>query len=384
MDQRQTPQSGTEIHALVLAGSGSSSTDAYEVGAMKALMATGCKHLGGVPLDPEIYSGSAFGAFNAAVMASQVGGDAPATLRYLERAWLDDLCSSSTSCGNGVYRLRGNPLPYFNPRCYMPNVAKPFLETLNDFVFLSSDLLARVWTFLGPGSEGSWVQRLLEIPSMTPLFDVGPLKKQLRKHVDLERLRRSNKELIVMATDWTKGMPRAFTKQEMTDQQGYEILQASATYLLAFPFVLIQGKPFGGAPGTMATPLKPVIETFSTPAQRLIVHVIFLGSPMEEVPTGKMDSALGGLGRYFSINESVNIHAKVEYSSLHVSHEDMGPVTIHQYWPSKPIINWFEFANFDRKLAEGYIAQGYNDTLHHDCETAGCTLADHSTSKSSS
>src|SRR5205807_1906679 len=131
----------------------------------------------------------------------------------------------------------------------------------------------------------------------TPFFDVEPLKAQLRKHIDLERLRRSSKELIVMASDWTKGMPRAFTKQEMTDQQGYAILQASATYLLAFPFVLIEGRPFGGAPGTMATPLKPVIETYATPGRRLTVHAIFLGSPMEDIPTGKMDSALGGLGR---------------------------------------------------------------------------------------
>ena len=376
MDRTEDAQHSADVHALVLSGSGSSSTDAYGVGAMKALMETGCAHLGGLRLDPEIYSGSAFGAFNAAVMASQIGGDTVSTLHYLERVWLEDISSGSTTCGNGVYRLRGNPFPYLNPRCYMPNPAKPFIESLNDSFFLATNLLARLWTFLGPEGQGSLVQRLLEIPSMTPLFDVEPLKKQLRKHVDLERIRRSTKELIVMASDWHKGMPRAFTKPDLTDQNGHAILQASATFLLAFPFVLVDGELFGGAPGTMATPLKPVIETYATPARRLIVHVIFLTTPMDQVPTSKMDSALGGLGRYFSINETVNIRSKVDYSPPQTDQEEFvrkGSVTIHQYRPSKPIINWFEFANFDRKITERYIAQGYNDTLQHDCKSAGCT-----------
>lgn len=368
----------SEVHALVLAGTGSSSTDSYEVGAMKALMETGCSHLGGVPLDPAIYSGSAFGAFNATVMVSQIGGDPVSTLRYLERVWLEDISSTATSCGNGVYRFRGNPLPYFNPRCYIPNPAKPFIETFGDVVFLSVDLLARFWTFLGPDGQGSLTERLLSIPSLTPFFDMTPLKEQLCKHVDLDRVRTSPKELIVMASDWTKGGARAFSKQEMTDPQGYAILQASAAYLLAFPFVMIQGKPYGGAPGSMATPLKPVLESYASPARRLIVHVIFLVTPIEEIPTGKMDSALAGLGRYFSMNEVLNIRNTVEYSLPRESEPDLvpkGPVVIHYYRPPQPIINWFQFASFDRKLTEGFIAQGYNDTLHHNCKDAGCVLA---------
>ncbi|HVT60576.1 MAG TPA: patatin-like phospholipase family protein [Thermoanaerobaculia bacterium] len=386
-----------DLHAMVFSGSGSSSTDAYEVGAMKALMEEGRAHLGGVPLDPAIYSGSGFGALNAAIMASQIGGDTAATLRYLERVWLDDISSTPKSCGNGVYRLRGNPFIFLDPQCYMPQPARPFIETFNDLVFLSTNLLERLRTFLGE-SGVPLSERLLQIPSLTPFFDMRPLQIQLRKHVDLERLRRSDKELIVMASDWARGTPRAFAKQEMTDQQGHAILQASAGYLLAFPFVDIGGTPFGGAPGTMATPLKPVIETYAQGTRRLIVHAVFLSPPMADVPLGgKMDSALGGLGRYFGINESVNIRADVDYGSLEggvspgASREpggapaslppgqraiaDRGSVTIHRYVPSKPIINWFDFASFDRKKTEGFIAQGYADTRRHDCRTAGCTQA---------
>src|SRR5262249_17020810 len=349
MTSSEGRQPATEVHALVLAGCGSSTSDAYEVGAMKALMETGCAHLGGLQLDPEIYSGSVFGAFNAAVMASQIGGDPVSTLRYLEQVWLEGISSTPASCGNGVYRVRGNPFSYFKPRCYIPNPAKPFMETFNDFVFLSGDLLARFWTFLGPQGQGSLTQRALSIPSLTPFFDMEPLKKQLRRHIDLDRIRRSPKELIVMASDWIKGMPRAFTKQEMTDQQGHAILQASAAYLLAFPFVMIEGKPYGSAAGTMATPLKPVIESYASPARKLIIHVILLVTPGEEIPTTKMQSALGGLARYFSMNEVLNIRATVEYSSPVADVGDLarkGPVAIHWYRPSQPIINWWEFANF--------------------------------------
>lgn len=371
------------MQAMVFSGSGSSSTDAYEVGVMKALLEEGRDHLGGVPLDPDVYSGSSFGALNAAIMASQAGGDTASTLRYLERVWLDDISSTPKSCGNGVYRLRGNPFVFLNPQCYMPRPAKPFVETFDDLVFLSTNLLERFRTFLGE-SGVPLSQRLLQIPSLTPFFDMRPLQIQLRKHVDLERLRRSAKDLIVIASDWATGMPRAFTKDEMTGEQGYAILQASATYLLAFPFVEVAGSPYGGAPGTMATPLRPVIETYAASTRHLVIHVIFLSPPMADVPLGgKMDSALGGLGRYFGINESVNIRAEVEYgpgrtpgrSPGEGAGAEIGSVTIHRYVPSQPIVNWFDFASFDRKKTAGFIAQGYADTLRHDCRTAGCSLA---------
>jgi hypothetical protein len=79
------------------------------------------------------------------------------------------------------------------------------------------------------------------------------------------------------------------------------------------------------------------------------------------------------------MNEVLNIRATVEYSSPVVNLGDLprkGPVAIHWYRPSQPLINWWEFANFDRKLTEGFIAQGYQETLRHDCKTAGCTLTD--------
>ena len=80
MDRKAARSEEGAVHAVVLSGSGSSSTDAFEVGVMKSLLAEGAPHLGGRPIDPAIYSGSGFGAFNATVMASQIGGDTAATM----------------------------------------------------------------------------------------------------------------------------------------------------------------------------------------------------------------------------------------------------------------------------------------------------------------
>jgi predicted acylesterase/phospholipase RssA len=361
---------------MVLSGSGSSSTDAFEVGVMQTLLAEGAPHLGGRPFDPAIYSGSGFGAFNAAVMASQVGGDTASALRYLERVWLDDLSSTPDSCGNGVYRLRGNPLTFLNPRCYLPQPLQPFLQAFADGTFLMADLIERFRVFLGGG--GSLWEGLLSIPDLTVFFDMSPLQDNLRKHVDLGLLQRSAKELIVIASDWKEGKPRAFLKQEMTDERAYAILQASTAYLLAFPFVPIDGRPYGGGPGSMATPLKPVIDLYARPGRKLIVHVIYLVTPIGEIPLSKMTSALGGLGRYFSMNEVLNRKNDVEYGPNGAP----GPlpkdaarnVIIHSYRPRFPIINWFEFANFDRRITAQFIAEGRASVLHHDCAAEGCLL----------
>src|SRR5262249_3379473 len=90
----------TSRQAVVFAGSGCGSVDAYGVGVLKALVEMGAA--GGEALEPSIYSGSAFGAFNAALMVADAGGDTAATVKYLEGAWLDGLCSTASK-PNGVF-----------------------------------------------------------------------------------------------------------------------------------------------------------------------------------------------------------------------------------------------------------------------------------------
>ena len=388
MDENGRRPQETAVHALVLSGSGCSSTAAFEVGAMKALFEGRGAHLNGMGLDPAIYSGSAFGAFNAAVMASQIGGDTPATLQYLERAWLEDLCARSPDGGNGVYRLRGNPLPLFDPRAYAAQPTKPIVNAVNDFVFLSRNLLDRLGFFLGE-TKGPLLERLMHVPDLTPFFDMTPLQHQLRKHIHLKRLRQSDKELVVVATNWAKGRACVFTKQDMTDKKGHKILQGSATFLLTFPPVIINGTPFAGGPSSIATPLKPVCDIYGPQTQNLVIHVLDLLTPMEHLTRSEKMSMIAGFGHYFNMVEKINIHNDFEYESTNrncieenasargeqTDSADGHSVTIHKYRPRKPLVNWFECITFDRQKAEERIEQGYRDTCTHDCEAEGCLLA---------
>src|SRR6266540_2913564 len=113
--------------AVVFSGSGCGCTDVYSVGVMKALVEGGLWS-DGATFDPSIYSGSAFGAFNAAVMVSNAGGDTSATVRYLEHAWLDGLCSTADRA-NGVFRIRANPLTWLDPRTWLNNPATAIVDT---------------------------------------------------------------------------------------------------------------------------------------------------------------------------------------------------------------------------------------------------------------
>lgn len=361
--------------AVVLSGSGCGSVDAYEVGVLKAL-AEGLPHCGGDTFDAAIYSGSAFGAFNAAVMASDIGGGTGATAAYLEQAWLDGLCSTGGR-PNGVFRIRCDPRALLDPRAWLANPLAPIAETARDAGYLAADLAARVRASFAAGGPASFPERLLSVPAATPFFDMSPLRQQLRTHVALDRIRTSGKALMINATDWERGIGHIFANADMTDPQGYDILQASAAYLLVFPFVEIGGRPFGGGPGSQATPLRPVLETWAPRTGRLTVHVVYLDPPMPKIPTARMSGMLGGMGRYFNMVESLNIRADVEYGPGAApppgTDADRTNVTIHHYRPSRVIVDWFAVTDFDRRRTEAFMALGYRDAMQHDCRRAGCT-----------
>lgn len=369
-----------KTHALVLSGCGSSSTSTYEIGAMRALLEKGCAHMGDKPLDPALYAGSGFGALHAAVMAGLMGGDSAGSLRFLEALWIDTFCADRTR-PNGIYRLRG--LDLLDPTAWL-NPFRTAASAAGDFVYLAGNLANRFQAFLRSG-QGSLTQRLLSIPDMTPLFDMTRLRENLRKHVDLAKLRATDKELLVIASDWNAGLPCVFRKRDFTDERGHDILQASAAFLLAFPFVDIAGRPFGGAPGTMAAPITPVIAQSREP-ENLVIHVVFLDPHVAGLPTPPMSSALDGLGRYFSMNEELNPHSAFHWFSdpdtapRSAAPPGWGsdlqrkPVEIHWYRPRTPKVNWFQFATFDPELTRGFIKAGYEDTLAHDCRQQGCII----------
>jgi predicted acylesterase/phospholipase RssA len=362
--------------AVVFSGSGCGSADAYGVGVMKALAETGEKP-GRVPFEPSIYSGSAFGAFNAAMMVADSGGGAARTVRRLEEAWLDGICSMSDR-PNGVYRIRA--VSQFDPRRWMESPVSAFLNTARDAAYLAGDFAARVRAHVAAHDRGGVLERVIDLFSATQLFDMSPLEGTLSACVDLRSVRSSEKALMVNATDWEGGIGRIFTNGDMTDAQGYRILQASAAYLLVFPFVDINGRPFGGGPGSLATPLRPVVDTWAPQSARLDVRAIYLQPPMPRIPVGAMPGMFSGIGRYFDMVELLNVHAEVEYGPGQAppagDAHGHAHVAIHRYRPSTPIVDWINTLDFDRRKTEAFIALGYRDAMNHDCRLAGCVCPD--------
>src|SRR5262249_39992941 len=112
-------------HAVVLSGGGADG--AYEVGVLKGLFSDQAKFLGG-PVDPEIFTGTSIGAFNAALLVSRWDRLGTASITDLERVWLERLAARPYFGGNGGYRFRLNPFEFLNPTYYFPNPIEPIVQ----------------------------------------------------------------------------------------------------------------------------------------------------------------------------------------------------------------------------------------------------------------
>src|SRR5438105_3249165 len=131
--------------AVVLSGGGA--YGAYEVGVMKALLGGEMQGADYRPLNPQIFTGTSVGSFNASVMVAQDGLPPETAASNLEQIWLNDIAERAGGCGNGVYRFRGNPLRYFDPDC-IADPLEPIVEFNNDTAFLTRSFLTRSLNFL--------------------------------------------------------------------------------------------------------------------------------------------------------------------------------------------------------------------------------------------
>jgi len=90
-------------HAVALSGGGA--FGAFEVGVLRALAEGKCPATRG-PLDPDAYTGTSVGAFNAAVMAAR-GGDALAGCARLEDLWMNRIAGGLVPRNQGWWASMG-------------------------------------------------------------------------------------------------------------------------------------------------------------------------------------------------------------------------------------------------------------------------------------
>ncbi|HYU33743.1 MAG TPA: patatin-like phospholipase family protein [Thermoanaerobaculia bacterium] len=390
---------------IAVVQSGGGAKGAYALGVMRAILSGASASTGYRPCDPEIYTGTSVGAYNAAIMASRPGQPPLAVLDLLERIWRQSIANTPGGCGNGVFRLRGLPIQELEPGCLLHPVSSA-TQFAVDSVYLVNQMMIRALRF--SASDLPLPGRLLEVPDLSAFFDPKPLRDLIWSTVDLEGLRRSPKDLAVAASSWNDGETRVFWKNEIVRTRNLDTIMASTAIPGVFPPVHVDGKPYVDGGLTMNTPLKPAIR-----AGAAVLHVIYL-DPLEvgTSPLPTYISTFEALARVFSIDNAAQIRNDIKEAERvnrgleilgrlrrHADHHgrDSGellgdlqvadeilaemaaqprrPVTIHRYLPPAVLANGAEILNFSINHIESLIEQGYRDAAQHDCEASECVLA---------
>jgi predicted acylesterase/phospholipase RssA len=400
-----TDPRGREV-GVVLSGGGASG--AYEVGALKALFSGKAPSTGGVPLAPEICAGTSIGSFSAAFLVSQLDDYGAAAAGNLERVWLERLAQApGSSRPAGALRFRGDPLPFFDPRSYVPNPFRPFLNAANDGAFLFWDGLSR-FINLATNREVDRLQRFVDLFDVASFVSVEPFEQTIRETISFRSIRNAATMLRMPATNWTTGRVTVFKNDEMSDRLGPRAILASSAIPGLLPPVLIGAEPHVDGGVLINTPLRLVTRN----AQ--VLHVIYLDPDVAKIPLGALQSTLGAIYRQQtiawaktvnddvadarSINEALKVFARPERGRA-VPAEALGvlPValskvwereqearespyrllTIHRYHPSEDLTGGpMGMLSFDRDHIRDLIERGFNDAMEHDCEVSGCVLPD--------
>src|SRR5262249_28580266 len=143
--------------------------------------------------------------------------------------------------GSGVFRFRDNPLSFLTRGCYRDPIL-PFVHLFQDNAFLARELLQRGVQFVD--SPVDVEQRVLETVDLEVLICVDPLKDLLRRSIRLEKIRESRKKLRIAATNWKTGEVRIFANEDMSEEIGYRVIQASSAIPGIFPRVEIDNNPY--------------------------------------------------------------------------------------------------------------------------------------------
>lgn len=386
--------------AVVLSGGGANG--AYEIGVLQALFENAAS--GGGSFAPGIYTGTSVGTFNAAFMASPPEDESPAeTLERLKGLWTETIAAHPQNGGNGVFRIKADPLPLLNPIYLTKHPSQSLGELFRGGFSLANETLSRALYF-GRRLTRSPLHdlgELLRLPDVSTFISVAPLEQLVQTNIDLKQLRDSNIDFRCVATDWTHAKPEMFTRDEMSDQSGHAIIRASAAIPAIFPEVVIGGIHYVDGGVTMNTPLQPAIDAWRANPDRsaeLTLHVIYLDPVLAAIPLPEVSSTLDVTTRLMltlvAYNANTNIESaarknpeiRAQLAAAGIdntattrpgSGKDLEQplLTIHRYRPTAAaaggVLGLLEFtSDHIQKL----ITQGHADGRVHNCQQAGCVI----------
>jgi len=382
-------------HALVLSGGGANG--AYEVGVVRALYEGASPATGHVPLQPQIFTGTSVGAYNAAFLA-QDWASGPEAAGALDKVWRERIADTPSSCGNGVYRLRVDPLRWVEPGCAVHPLDN-LVMTAADSVHFAAYSLARGLNFLT--SDEPLRVRGAELFDFAALISDAPYEKLLADTIDLGGLARSPSALRVVATDWQAGRAVVWDKAQIVAQLGTDAIKASSAIPGLFPPVMLGGKWFVDGALRMNTPLKPAIAAGAN-----VLHAVYVDPKVVDIPIPKLPYTLDTLYRTYVTVIAASINSDIFTAELinedrelaqrlgmtvvdpglaglrilqrilqrEQSGQPYRPLTVHRYRPKVPLSDIAGLLNFGAHHIEELIAQGYEDAVRHDCRIEECIL----------
>jgi len=396
---------GQRRDGVILSGGGAYA--AYEVGVMKALFRGLSPAIGGRPVTPQVVAGTSAGAFNATLLADRFERGAPAAVEEMERVWLEKVANDAARCANGVYRWRANLLNFFDLRCFLADPARFVAERLEDTLFLARSAVERTAAFFA--SSAAIEVRFLELLDLSNAISTAPFPLLIDGVIDFGRVRSSALAVQVTATNWRTGALRLFTNQDMTDAAGSLIVRASSAIPGIFPPVDIPPDVFIDGGVLLNTPLAPAIAAGATD-----LYVIYLDPDISRIPIADLATTVGTLQRTFAISWAARVNEDIAHATRinrglavlaklaqegvaeaeaeprlreltevvatirarRAAGRPLRPLVIHRFHPPELLGDAFGMLDFDRRMLERLIEQGYRDALAHDCSTEQCVSAE--------
>jgi NTE family protein len=389
--------------AVILSGGGAYA--AYELGIMRAVFSGESFVTGFQPLNPGIFTGTSAGAVNASIMASQPGTDILSTVDFLERAWLEEFTQIPRNCGNGVFRIRLDPVQYLSPACLFANPTRPFIDLAEDSFALARSFLSRGANFVF--STGSLQSRVLDLPDLSEFIASDAFPRSLRMVVDLEGIRNSERKMQIAATDWDTGEVKLFANQDLIGDLGYLSILASTAIPGIFPPVQIEGHTYVDGGLVMNTPLKPAIASGAS-----VLHIIYMDPDVKNIPVMRLQNTLDVFNRILAINlagrinsdianakrinDGLDVIRKLESGRADASSDDeialikvasqikqrldqgapYRKLTIHRHHPKEDLGGGLGMLDFSRDSVYQLIQRGFRDGLRHNCLESECLLAE--------
>lgn len=387
--------------AVILSGGGA--YGAYEVGVMKALFMGESPATSYQPLNPGIFTGTSVGGVNASVLVSYPDISICSLIAFLESIWVDQISESPRTCGNGVFRFRGDLFRYLDARCLLSNPAQSFTEIADDSSFLARDWFRRGISFLMSGSELE--NRTAQLFDFSSFVSAEPFKALLRRTVSPEGIRRSDRVLKVIATNWETGELKVFGNADMTDEVGHDVVLGSAAIPGFFAPHYVAGRPYVDGGLLMNTPLQCAIQ-----AGGQTLHVIYMDPDVRNIPLSKLRSTIETLDRVILITSASKINEDIDTAAWvneglevmeralrgeplfstdvpafirvaaqierHMREEvPYKRLTIHRHHPHDDLgAGVLGLLNFDRDRVIALVERGFNDAMNHDCAASHCIL----------